>query len=384
MICTTKWRWWCGLAFPSLLALWSSTRQHSQPDQQQMCVCDISLLYLSPLSRPGRPRFLLVGRTVEKSMNRRHIHGEATHPRLTPLRMTNHSIYAPFMPIWALKPLYRDCSARYMRYQSATDTVSMHGVSVSVYFTEIPTRCGAMKIWLQLSLAILVAAGVAGVTTLRACAELDQLHNSSAQPRRWVSYLGIPRPLAVWSTPDPTQLALAHLLTRILRHLLGYEDVIIRQLNSTQDALRRLTNISHQLIPDEFVVAPGLRVKSSTPDEELAKRIERDEKSFIRAYNRPRLRLRAELTVRATADPRCHITDTDWLHFSNFTPGDCDFLLYDEIKNDVPSSRVPECRAPHVYECVWYHDNQLRAFVPNVHSGLLHRLHAESAPGFCA
>ncbi|GBP20881.1 hypothetical protein EVAR_80700_1 [Eumeta japonica] len=71
-------------------------------------------------------------------------------------------------------------------------------------------------------------------------------------------------------------------------------------------------------------------------------------------------------------------------------PTQFDWGLKTDRVTCVPLSRIPECRAPSVYEGVVpgsVHRAttvKLRAFVPCVHFSLLHRLHAEPAPGFCA
>ncbi|GBP90486.1 Protein 60A [Eumeta japonica] len=46
-------------------------------------------------------------------MNKLNSHGEATYPCLTPLRMSNQSVYAPFILTQAQAPLCRDRSARF-------------------------------------------------------------------------------------------------------------------------------------------------------------------------------------------------------------------------------------------------------------------------------
>ncbi|GBP33225.1 hypothetical protein EVAR_5178_1 [Eumeta japonica] len=53
----------------------------------------------------------------------------------------------------------------------------------------------------------------------------------------------------------------------------------------------------------------------------------------------------------------------------------------------IPSSRVPDCRLPCVYECVGYravHIARKQCVRPVIHFGLLHRLHAEPSHSFCA
>ncbi|GBP17183.1 hypothetical protein EVAR_17302_1 [Eumeta japonica] len=72
-------------------------------------------------------------------------------------------------------------------------------------------------------------------------------------------------------------------------------------------------------------------------------------------------------------------------------PLDHPFSLVCHCICSVPSSRVPESRAPRVYECVWCCAafitwRQLYHFFvrPGVPSGLLHRLYAEPTHVFCA
>ncbi|GBP61409.1 Putative molluscan insulin-related peptide(s) receptor receptor beta chain [Eumeta japonica] len=180
-------------------------------------------------------------------------------------------------------------------------------------------QCFAMQFWYWLSSATLVAMGAAA-TLSRACEKLADNYYE-VQPR-WFSVYGVPRSIMVYETPDPAQKVLAHLIKLILQHVLGYQHVAIHNLNSTEDALQLVANISWQKDYLDSFVLPGVTMSKS---QEGLMNVTEKVFTFKPALIRPRI----NLTQRALADPRCKFFEVDWLSFRKFAPGDCDFLTYD-------------------------------------------------------